>query len=259
MSKTVTGKTSQGKKTISLSAPLSKVGVMSNQESSSNIDDQLGVVRKSKGSLPPTKKRVIKAPAEGGVDGNTTSGEKRPEGDIVTSQISKHSICVETLMGGYVQSFVDFFYLSHRPDPFSEAKGLTKDISISVEDMIFMQDNLTKAEAARRIGDTKVVFQCYDKLATYFRNQKDAKTGLYFYEKCLEISRLTVDVEGEMNANHNLGLTHELADDISSAITFHEMHLKISKKVADSNQQRIANLELLKVQCRYSHVLEYHE
>ncbi len=38
-------------------------------------------------------------------------------------------------------------------------------------------------------------------------------------------------------------MTHELAGDISSAITFHEMHLKLAKKVADPAQQKTANLE----------------
>ncbi len=96
-------------------------------------------------------------------------------------------------------------------------------------------------------GDTKAVFDSYNMLALYFRDNKDAKTGLYFYEKCLEISRLTMDVAGEMGANHNLGVTHELSGDISSAITFHEMHLKLAKKHVDPVQQKTANLELLKV------------
>jgi hypothetical protein len=59
-----------------------------------------------------------------------------------------------------------------------------------------------------------------------------------------------------MNANHNLGLTHELAGDISSAITFHEMHLKLAKKVADPAQQKTANLELLKVYQKHASKLE---
>ena len=46
-------------------------------------------------------------------------------------------------MGGYVQSFVDFFYLSHRPDPSGEAKD-GGEIEIEADDMILMQENLTQ-------------------------------------------------------------------------------------------------------------------
>lgn len=37
----------------------------------------------------------------------------------------------------------------------------------------------------------------------------DPKTGVYFHEKCLEISRLTADRKGEMSANHLLGTAYE--------------------------------------------------
>lgn len=37
----------------------------------------------------------------------------------------------------------------------------------------------------------------------------DPKTGVYFHEKCLEISRLTADRGGEMSANHRLGVAYE--------------------------------------------------
>ena len=31
--------------------------------------------------------------------------------------LDKNALCVEILMEGFVQSYVDFFYLTHRPDP----------------------------------------------------------------------------------------------------------------------------------------------
>ena len=37
----------------------------------------------------------------------------------------------------------------------------------------------------------------------------DPKTGVYFHEKCLEISRLTSDKKGEMGANHLLGAAYD--------------------------------------------------
>lgn len=46
-------------------------------------------------------------------------------------------------------------------------------------------------------------------LAQYYQNMNDPKTGVYFHEKCLEISRLIADRGGEMSANHRLGVAYE--------------------------------------------------
>lgn len=46
-------------------------------------------------------------------------------------------------------------------------------------------------------------------LAQYYQDMNDPKTGVYFHEKCLEISRLTTDRGGEMSANHRLGVAYE--------------------------------------------------
>ena len=112
-------------------------------------------------------------------------------------------------MAGYVQSFVDFFYLTHRPDPRSAndvvpQNEVPAEIDVSHNEMVFIRDNLTKAEEARRKGDTPNVYNSYSNLALYYQSEevKDPKTGVYFYEKCLEISKLTGDSNGEMNANH---------------------------------------------------------
>lgn len=51
--------------------------------------------------------------------------------------------------------------------------------------MQFIRDNLTKAEEARRKGDTPNVYNSYSNLALYFQSNEvnDPKTGVYFYEK----------------------------------------------------------------------------
>ena len=77
--------------------------------------------------------------------------------------------------------------------------------------------------------------------------ESDCKTGIYFYEKCLEISRLTGELGGEMAANHNLGLAHQSLNDIPNAITFHERHLNLAKSSSDVNETAAANIQLIKV------------
>lgn len=75
----------------------------------------------------------------------------------------------------------------------------------------------------------------------------DTKTGIYFYEKCLEISRLTMDKLGEMRANHSLGLAHQSIKNTSNAITYHERHLALAQSIANKEEEDIANTELVKV------------
>jgi tetratricopeptide (TPR) repeat protein len=163
--------------------------------------------------------------------------------------LDKNALCVEILMEGFVQSYVDFFYLTHRPDPNPDPhdEGQEKEVDVPVEEMLFIRDNLTRAESARRHGETTQVYDCYNNLARYFQNVDDTKTGIYFYEKCLEISRLTMDKLGEMRANHSLGLAHQSIKNTSNAITYHERHLALAQSIANKEEEDIANTELVKV------------
>ena len=53
----------------------------------------------------------------------TTTGANNSTmaGGITTSASTKHGICIDTLCKGYVNSFVDFFYLTHRTDQVRQA------------------------------------------------------------------------------------------------------------------------------------------
>ncbi len=155
---------------------------------------------------------------------------------------SKQGICVDILTSGYVQSFVDFFYLMHRPDPNPDPnrpEAADAEIEVPVDAMLAVKDSLTSAEAARRDGDTGVVYDNYNKLARGFQASDDAKTGIYFFEKCLEISRLTGDPIGEMRANHNLGLAYQRLDNLDMAIQYHGHHRDLVRR----GQQALAEGE----------------
>jgi len=88
--------------------------------------------------------------------------------DSGDNAITKRQSCEDILTSGYVQSFVDFFYLTHRPDPNASQNNVVsqtteppEDINISPPEMSFLRDNLTKAEEARRKGDTPNVYNSY--------------------------------------------------------------------------------------------------
>ena len=188
-------------------------------------------------------------------------GPEQGEAPVITDT----QLCVEILSGGFVQSYVDFFYLTHRPDPNPEPNaggaggdgaGGAREINVPPDDMVVIKDNLTTAEKARRQGETATVYKCYNNLAQYFQQVNDPKTGVYFYEKCLEIARLTSDVRGEMEANHNLGRAHEALGKMQEAIDLHERHLELAKGSMSEEQEKKAAVELVKVYLRRAEELE---
>ena len=75
----------------------------------------------------------------------------------------------------------------------------------------------------------------------------DPKTGVYFYEKCLEISRLTRDRRGEMASNHDLGLLYQSMNEAAAAAKYHERHLELATKDAVPSEEQAAAKELVKV------------
>lgn len=227
-------------------------------------------VRKLKSSLPPrriaaSKRAAVRRQAratpetDSGAGGAAGAGAGAAAGGAGGDAPDKHSMCVDILVSGHVQSYVDFFYLTHRPDPNpdpSEDSKADKEIDVSVSDMTFIKDNLTRAEASRRKGETAAVYECYNSLAEYFQKQQDSKTGVYFYEKCLEMSRLTGDVAGEMTANRNLGSAYEALGNVQGAIRYHERHLEIAKEREDAIEQRQAHTQLVNVYRRHAEQLE---
>merc|ERR1719482_2050512 len=113
----------------------------------------------------------------------------------------RRQLCEGMLRGGFVQSFVAFFSLTHRPDPENEGR----DVQVPAREAQYLRENLERAEAARRRGDTGAVYAAYANVAKYYESRAgDAATGVYFYEKCLEVARLTGDHRGEMAAHHDL-------------------------------------------------------
>jgi len=177
-----------------------------------------------------------------------------------SDHIDKRTVCVEILSSGFVQSFVDFFYLTHRPNPtpdLSKDNNERDEITVTPDNMMLMQRHLVEAEAARRrAGQIQVVYSSYNALARHFQEQNDHRTGIYFYEKCLEIANMTVDPVGEMKANHNLGLAYEGTDDYEQAIQFHERHLELAEVDENQEEQQMSNEQLMRTYHKQAEKME---
>lgn len=168
--------------------------------------------------------------------GNNQNGEEKT--DLPT-------FCQQLLVDGYVQSYIDFYYLTHRADP-TDATKKTQ-ISVSLQDMKFLRDCLIAAEMSRRHGNTQVVYNSYTTLADFYKKQCDWKSAIFFHEKNLEISLLTSDSRAEMTANHAIGLIHEMMYDFDNARDFHERHMKIAESTGIEDEIAKANMQLYKV------------
>lgn len=166
-------------------------------------------------------------------------------------QISdKQNICLDILCTGHVNSFVDFFYLTHRTE---EENNRTL---IPDNKLLDIKHDLTVAESSHRHADYVTVFESYEHLASYFYSVHDYKTAIYFYEKCLDIGEDMQDIVMQCHANLHLGITHDSMGDISTAIKFHEKHANLAHKLQDLSRIQQANHQLIEAYRRFAEEYE---
>lgn len=158
----------------------------------------------------------------------------------------KQSLCIDILINGHVQAYVDFFYLTHRPESVHAPEDQVNDeMNIPASKLPHVKTMLSEAETARRRGDTAAVYAGYQQLAELFAELTDQRTAIYFWEKCLEITQLTSDITGEIHATLALGLAHEKSGDIAAAVRYYEKLLRLAQGAEDAESERKANQRLV--------------
>lgn len=160
---------------------------------------------------------------------------------------NKQTLCIDILVSGHVQAFVDFFYLTHRPEVEPSEEPQEEQVGIPSAMLPLVKTQLAEAEVARRRGETQAVFGSYRQLADFFTGLSDQRTAIYFWEKCLEIMQLTSDTEGEAQATRSLGMAHEASGDLLAAIKQYEQLLKLTKALGDVAGEQQANEHLVVV------------
>jgi hypothetical protein len=194
----------------------------------------------------------------------------------------KQSLCIELLVAGHVNSFVDFFYLTHRAEEEAASTAGTTGTTagagaganaaanaaggasvsslhpppIADSKLVGIQQHLSSAEQAHRRGDSEQVYESYEALAHDFHATQDYKTSIYFYEKCLDLAESMEDLAQQCNSNLNLGLTHDAMGDTAAAIRFHEKHKEIAQSMGAQTRLQTANGQLVEAYRRYA---EEHE
>jgi len=180
----------------------------------------------------------------GGMGGQAEPGKTVPKGPsasggddrlIKVKGLDKQQLCIDLLMVGCVQSFVDFFYITHRKSAPTEnpLEFETKDVDIPEETLIFLKETLETAESARRSKNYQHCFESYNVLAEYFEKVPDLKSAMYFYQRCADVASEVDARESISKANLNLGTCEEKGNNWHSAMQFHERALTIATS-ADS-------------------------
>jgi len=170
------------------------------------------------------------------------------------SEHDKQALCVDILVSGHVQAFVDFFYLTHRPEaagaaaPSGEGAPPAEDhLNLPAAKLPYIQGKLADAEVARREGNTQAVFAAYMQLANLFGDEiGDHRTAVYFWEKCAEIARQTGDAMWEMAATKALGVAHEALGDVKLAISFYEKLQRLTSDARTKTGEKEAWVHLYK-------------
>jgi len=163
----------------------------------------------------------------------------------VSMSVDKQTLCIDILVSGHVQAFVDFFYLTHRPEVEPSEEPQDEQVGIPSAMLPLVKTQLAEAEVARRRGDTQAVFGSYRQLADFFTGLADQRTAIYFWEKCLEITQLTSDADGEAQATRSLGMAHEASGDLLAAIKQYEQLLRLTQSVGDVAGAQQANEHLV--------------
>eukprot|EP00747_Dinoflagellata_sp_TGD_P168980 gnl/TRDRNA2_/TRDRNA2_196716_c0_seq1.p1 gnl/TRDRNA2_/TRDRNA2_196716_c0~~gnl/TRDRNA2_/TRDRNA2_196716_c0_seq1.p1 ORF type:complete len:484 (-),score=119.59 gnl/TRDRNA2_/TRDRNA2_196716_c0_seq1:66-1448(-) len=154
---------------------------------------------------------------------------------IKVKGLDKQQLCIDLLMVGCVQSFVDFFYITHRKSMPSDSplETETKDADIPEETLIFLKETLETAETSRRMKNYQHCFESYNVLAEYFEKVSDLKSAMYFHQRCSDVAAEVDAHESIAKANLNLGTCEEKASNWQSAMQYHERALQIAT-AADS-------------------------
>ncbi|EQC34728.1 hypothetical protein SDRG_07542 [Saprolegnia diclina VS20] len=203
--------------------------------------------------VKPTRQQPLRAAGNG-----AEKTGSRDDGPVFCSLVDKREVCAQVLKSGLVQSFVDLFYLVHRVDTQIGPDGADKKLPIGVSpaQMSFLRDNLTTAETARRQGDVIQVFESYERLAAHFTAARDLRTGVFFYEKCLEIARIARNQDFEIGALENLGNAYYGLKEFEKAQDNHELHVQLVRLMRPEAEKIRALHELCKV---YEQVASIHE
>lgn len=155
----------------------------------------------------------------------------------------EEAICIELLTTGFVDSFSDFFKITHPKCPSSYHydywKNAMSDNSappppvVPTDQYEKIQARLVEAEMARRNGKDAELARAYTDLSQYFQSINDMKIAIIYLEKLRDYALFTSDLVREAQALKEIGRLFKEAGNLEQALRFCEECLTVSVSISD--------------------------
>jgi tetratricopeptide (TPR) repeat protein len=159
-------------------------------------------------------------------------------------KVTKESQGIKLLQEGYLQSFIDFFYLTNETTPsviipsqklleeYKMNKIEKHHLELEEESLVKLSEDLVEAENYLREGHTIDCLRQYEGVGIAYEKLNDYETASYFYNRCLEVSKEAKYIDGEAKAYMGLGICEEKVFNIFESMRYHETALE---KAIDGN------------------------
>lgn len=141
------------------------------------------------------------------------------------------ALCVDLLVRGQPQAFVDLFSLTHSSSgtatTITNASSAPQPASLPEETAAAISQELVVAHEAQCKGDFEAAYNAYQQLAEHFTALDQLPNAKLFYSRCLQIATENTWTEGEAAAHTNLGMLAEQLHDLQAAENHYEQHLAL--------------------------------
>lgn len=153
-------------------------------------------------------------------------------------KVTKDSQAIKLLQDGYLQSFIDFFYLTNETTPsvINPSEKLKEEykmnkiekhhLDLTEESLMKLSADLVDAENYLREGHTIECLIQYEQVGKAYMSLQDYETASYFYNRCLEVSVEAKYIDGEAKAYMGLGICEENVFNIFESMRYHETALE---------------------------------
>lgn len=190
--------------------------------------------------------------------GNPAKKEIQVPEDVVESVLSgglMKRTCITALIGGEINSYVDLFYLTHRGGGEDDDDNPAR--QVDPEQLPYIAENLRCAEQWKRQDKIEKVYGCYVRLATYFQEVDDVKTGVYFLEKAMDTATRFPENNYVGSCRRNdvaaaLAAAHTKLKSYARAVSFSENAFVFAQESKDAKRIAKAQSDLFEAYVRES-------
>ena len=184
------------------------------------VEEKDELIATTKSAVLEKYGKKIAGKKAGGTTQMTGSGQNfQDKGNFqLEEKISPQNLGIKLLSEGYMQAYIDFFYLTQESTPsyiepspqlvkeYQLNKRIKQKYAQTEDNLIALRDSLIQAELCWRDQDSKNCFKTYLSVAEIFEHLNDWETASYFHKRCLDISIEFKYIEGEAKSYKGLGI-----------------------------------------------------